>query len=239
MSKLFKNASTLGIIGGMGPMASAYFQELVIRYTDAKTDQEHIPSILLNLPGIPDRTSYILGRSNENPAPVLLEAAKTLESLGANCIAVACITSHCFYEQVAPQIGIPWIHAVKETARYLKGKQVRKAGILATTGTVQTGLFQRELEQEGIQWEIPSPERQEDVMKVIYDDIKAGRKPDMERFNRAAGSLLEKGCNCCILGCTELSLIKRDQPLPHCVDVLDVLAVAAIRACGKTVKEFA
>ena len=238
MNKLFYNTPALGIIGGMGPMASAYFQELLVRFTDAATDQQHIPTVLLNLPQIPDRTAYILGESDKSPAPVLLEAARTLEALGVSAIAVTCVTSHCFYDEVAEQIGVPWIHAVRETARYLKEKGVQKAGILATTGTIKTGLFQRELEKAGIGWEVPSPERQADVMAVIYEDIKAGREPDMERFTRAEDSLRKKGCDACILGCTELSLIKRDHPLPGCTDVLEVLAAAAVRACGKTVKGF-
>ena len=238
MNKLFCNTPALGIIGGMGPMASAYFQELLVRFTDAATDPQHIPSVLLNLPQIPDRTAYILGESDKSPAPVLLEAARTLEALGVSAIAVTCVTSHCFYDEVAEQIGVPWIHAVRETARYLKEKGVQKAGILATTGTIKTGLFQRELEKAGIGWEVPSPERQADVMAVIYEDIKAGREPDMERFTRAEDSLRKKGCDACILGCTELSLIKRDYPLPGCTDVLEVLAAAAVRACGKTVKGF-
>lgn len=238
MNKLSFSSPALGIIGGMGPMASAYFQELLVRFTDAAADQQHIPSVLLNLPQIPDRTAYILGESEESPAPVLLEAARTLEGLGVSAIAVTCVTSHCFYDEVAGKIGVPWIHAVRETARYLKGKGVEKAGILATTGTIRTGLFQRELEKAGISWEVPSPERQADVMAVIYEDIKAGRAPDIRRFSRAENSLREKGCAVCILGCTELSLIKRDHPLPGCVDVLEVLAAAAVRACGKTVKGF-
>ncbi len=238
MNKLFCNTPALGIIGGMGPMASAYFQELLVRFTDAAADQQHIPSVLLNLPQVPDRTAYILGESDKSPAPVLLEAARTLEALGVSAIAVTCVTSHCFYDEVAGKIGVPWIHAVRETARFLKEKGVGKAGILATTGTIKTGLFQRELEKAGIGWEVPSPERQADVMAVIYEDIKAGREPDMERFTRAEDSLRKKGCDACILGCTELSLIKREHPLPGCTDVLEVLAAAAVRACGKTVKGF-
>ena len=238
MNKLFCNTPALGIIGGMGPMASAYFQELLVRFTGAAADQQHIPSVLLNLPQVPDRTAYILGESDKSPAPVLLEAARTLEALGVSAIAVACVTSHCFYDEVAGKIGVPWIHAVRETARFLKEKGVGKAGILATTGTIKTGLFQRELEKAGIGWEVPSPERQADVMAVIYEDIKAGREPDMERFTRAEDSLRKKGCDACILGCTELSLIKREHPLPGCTDVLEVLAAAAVRACGKTVKGF-
>ena len=229
---------TLGIIGGLGPMASAYLLQLIIEMTDAKTDQEHLDVILFDRPQVPDRTAHILDPQKPSPLPSMRDTAQTLERLGAGVICAPCVTSHCFYDEVAPQISVPWIHAVRETARYLKEKGVGKAGILATTGTIKTGLFQRELEKAGIGWEVPSPERQADVMAVIYEDIKAGREPDMERFTRAESSLRKKGCDACILGCTELSLIKREHPLPGCTDVLEVLAAAAVRACGKTVKGF-
>ena len=117
MSKLFSdNPEVLGIIGGMGPMASAYFQRLIVSMTDADVDQQHLPTILLNIPTIPDRTAFLLGKSSESPVPVLRQAAKTLELTGATRFAVTCVTSHCFYDEVAPECGIPWIHAVRETA---------------------------------------------------------------------------------------------------------------------------
>ncbi len=238
MSILFSEGTpVLGIIGGMGPMASAYFQELLVRMTDVRKDQEHLPTILLNLPAIPDRTSYILGRTEESPVPVLLSAAQTLESLGASCIAVTCVTSHCFYDEVAGQINIPWIHAVRETAAYLKEQGIRKAGILATTGTIRTGLFQQALDEAGIQWEIPDAAGQADVMSLIYDNIKAGIPVDLPKFNRLSADMMARGCDVNILGCTELSLIKRDYPITGCVDVLEVLARAAILRCGKPTTE--
>ena len=234
MSKLFsENTSVLGIIGGMGPMASAYFQELLVRMTDVRTDQEHLPTILLNVPTIPDRTAFILRRSENSPVPVLREAAGTLETLGASCIAVTCVTSHCFYKQVAEQINIPWIHAVRETAAHLKEQGIKKAGILATSGTIQTGLFQHFLEEACIGWEIPDEAGQNDVMSLIYDNVKAGRPVDLDKFNRVTDKMMERGCEVNILGCTELSLIKRDYPAPGCIDVLEVLARAAILRCGK------
>src|SRR5699024_6314586 len=133
---------TLGIIGGMGPMATAYLLELIIQMTDAKTDQEHLSVIVLDNPQVPDRTSYILDSSKPSPLPVLEHMAHTLQGIGAGVLCAPCVTSHYFYEELAGSVTVPFVHMVKETARELRLAGKQKAGILATTGTVQTGLFQ-------------------------------------------------------------------------------------------------
>ena len=237
MSKLFSDTpEVLGIIGGMGPMASAYFQRLVVSMTDAELDQQHLPTVLLNVPTIPDRTAFLLGKSDQSPVPVLREAVKALEMVGATRFVVTCVTSHCFYDQVVNEDDIPWIHAVRETAALLKESGIKKAGILATSGTVQTGLFQAELEKVGIAWEIPDEDCQQSVMHLIYNNVKAGKPVEMQRFDRVVDSMKAAGCEVCILGCTELSLIKRDYPVSGCVDVLEVLARAAVLQCGKKLR---
>jgi aspartate racemase len=237
MSIFSNTTQVLGIIGGMGPAASAYFQQLLVQMTDVRTDQEHLPSILLNIPNIPDRTAFILGRSKESPTPVLREAAQTLEALGAHCIAITCVTSHCFYDEVAGAVNIPILHAVWETANYLRERGIRKVGILATTGTIQTGLFQQALDDAGIEWAVPDEKGQADVMHLIYQNVKASRPVELDRFERVSAAMREAGCAVSILGCTELSLIKRDYPVTGCIDVLEVLARAAILRCGKPLDE--
>lgn len=229
---------TLGIIGGMGPMATAYLLELIIRMTDARTDQEHLDVVVFNRPRVPDRTAYILDKTKPSPLPVLTGMAQSLEKLGCGVLCAPCVTSHFFFPQLSRSVGVPFLHMVEETAQELRQAGVRKAGILATTGTVRTGLFQRALEAVGIQWEVPDGEGQALVMSLIYDDVKAGRAPDMEKFRRAGGPLFAKGCDSLILGCTELSLIKKDIPLGSgYVDALEVLAKAAVTACGAPLKE--
>ncbi len=239
MTRLFSaRKKVLGIIGGMGPMASAYFGRLLVEMADVDTDQQHLPTILLNIPEIPDRTAYILGRSEESPVPVLTAAAKTLEGLGADFCAVTCVTSHCFYDEVQSAVSIPWINIVQETAAALKAEGVRKAGILATDGTIETGIFQKALSDEGILWAAPSEENQAKVMHLIYQDIKAGRKPEMELFGEVTRAMKEElQCDACILGCTELSLIKRDYETPGCIDAMEALARASLIRCGIPVRE--
>ena len=228
----------LGVIGGLGPMATAYFLELVVKMTDVKKDQEHLPVTLLSRPDIPDRTAYILGESDKSPLPDIIEYAKTLESLNASCIAIPCITSHYFYSEFAKSVKIPVINIVAETAAYLKSQGVKKVGIMATSGTIATKLFQDALKREGIEYATPSEDGQKKVMHLIYNNVKAGLPVEMKLFDEVTEELKNMGCECIILGCTELSLIKRDYNIKKgYLDALEVLSVASILCCDMPLKE--
>jgi aspartate racemase len=105
----------LGVIGGLGPIATAYFYELVIQMTSAKVDQEHIEMLIFSKPSIPDRTEYILGKSKENPVHPMIDIGKLLVGMGADHIAIPCITAHYFHDILSEGIGAPIIHIIKET----------------------------------------------------------------------------------------------------------------------------
>lgn len=225
---------TLGVIGGLGPMATAYFMQLVIEMTEAVTDQEHIPMIIYNCPQIPDRTNYLLGISEENPGPQIIECGRKIAAAGAELIAIPCITAHALYPEFEQELDVPVLHIIRETAAYLKKEGIRKVGLEATDGTVSTGVFQKELEQQGIEVVLPSKEKQEMVMHIIYNNVKAGRRVDMDRFQQVEEELHEKGAEVIILGCTELSMISRDEKIGHgYLDAMEVLARAAVLQCGK------
>lgn len=230
---------TLGVIGGLGPMATAYYMQLVIEMTEASTDQEHIPMILFNKPQIPDRTSFLLGRSQENPVPQIIDCGKRLAADGAELIAIPCITAHALHEQIQKQVPVPIIHAIKETAAYLKQEGIHRVGLEATDGTIHTGVFQQELEENGIQVVLPSEKKQEMVMHIIYHNVKAGIAVDMERFAAVEEELLSAGAEVILLGCTELSMISRDEPIGSVyLDVMEVLSRAAVRSCGTLKAEY-
>ena len=227
----------LGVIGGLGPMATAYFTELVVKMTDASTDQEHPEMIVYSVPSVPDRTAYILGKSDSSPVPGIVDAGRKLREWGADVIAMPCITAHCFHEELSEKIGLPIINGVESVALYLCGKGVRNEGIMATDGTLQTGLFQKELEKHGIKAITPSPDGQKRVMSLIYDDIKTGREPNMENFEKVERELRALGAENVILGCTELSLIKQKHDIgDFFTDAMECLAACAVRAVGKKVK---
>ena len=228
----------LGVLGGMGPIATAYFMELVIRMTDALRDQEHLDMLVYSVPSVPDRTGFILGASRESPLPEMIRVGRALANQGAERIAIPCVTAHYFYRELEESIPVPIINGLAQTVEHLKQRGVEQAGIMATDGTITAGLFRDAMLARGIRPIVPSPERQKDVMRLIYDDIKANRPPRMEVFGRVREELLAMGAQTIILGCTELSLIKRDYPVgAGFLDTMEVLAQRAVLECGGKLKE--
>ena len=230
--------TTLGVIGGLGPIATAHFMELIIRMTEAETDQEHLDMIIYNHPSIPDRTGYILDPTKPNPLPEMIRIGNALARQGAGLIAIPCMTAHYFHKDLTRYIQAPIVHAIHETAVHLKKHGIRKVGIMATDGTIRSKLFQLELERHGITPVIPGEEAQKCVMSVIYDDIKANRPAVMDKFNFASQELWQNGAQAIILGCTELSLVKRDYPIgAGFLDAMEVLARRCVLSCGGKLKE--
>lgn len=230
---------TLGVIGGLGPMATAYFMQLVIDMTDAGTDQEHIPMIVYHSPQIPDRTSYLLGKSKENPWPYIMDCGKKLEQAGAERIAIPCITAHTQFHEIQENVSIPVLNIIKETAEYLSKEHIHRVGLEATEGTIQSQMFQKELEQQGIEVILPTAPKQEMITHIIYDNIKAGKRVDMDYFRQVEQEFYKNKAEIIILGCTELSMIHRDECIGHgYLDAMEVLARTSVLQCGTLKKEY-
>lgn len=214
-------------------MATTYFLYLLTRMSRAESDQEHMEILMHSKPSIPDRTRYILGLSDENPAEEMITVGQELKAIGAELLAIPCITAHYFHEELENGIGIPVLHAVRETAEYLKAEGVEKVGILATDGTVKSGLFATVLEQEGIAVVNPKETSQQLVMDLIYRQVKSGQRGNIDELTRVGEELSAAGAQVNLLGCTELSVLKRDYVLPAgYLDVLEVLAKCAVEECG-------
>ena len=179
----------LGILGGLGPMATVYFYEMLTRHTQAARDQDHIDVIINSRATTPDRTSYILGQSAENPFDIMAADAARLVTFGADVIAIPCNTAHYFYDRLNETIPIPILNMVEETVLAAKAGGSARVGILATTGTVRTRTYQRMCEKHGLPCAVPDDAAQAAVMDIIYGDIKQGRPANMDAFERAAASL--------------------------------------------------
>lgn len=228
---------TLGIIGGLGPMATALLLKRIVDMTDVKTDQEHLDIIVFNRPNVPDRTAYLLNREGPSPAESMLQTARMLEQLGADYLAVPCVTSHAFFDEMAASLHIPLVNMVTETARCLKMRGSKKVGLMATTGTIKTGLFQTALSRLEIESVEPDENNQQLVMELIYQNIKAGKPADMDKFRSASQSLFSCGCDSIILGCTELCVIEEQEEIGRgFINALDVLAARSVMLCGKPLK---
>ena len=224
----------LGILGGLGPLSSAYFYELVTKHTKAQCDQDHIDLIISSRATTPDRTAFILGRSSDNPLPFMIEDAKRLETYGADAILIPCNTAHYFIGEVRASVGIPVPSIITETCNFVKRKGLKKVAVLATEGTISSRSYQNELDSLGLEWAVPDDAGQAILMDIIYGDVKRGTIPAREKLDRVTDPLKEKGCDCAVLACTELSLLSpRLDGDPFFIDSLEVLAECAVRMFGK------
>ena len=227
----------VGVIGGVGPMATVYYMQRVIEMTKAGCDQEHINMLVFNDCDIPDRTAFITEKSPDNPLPVMAEDAKRLEAAGCEFVVIPCNTAHYFYDELEQAVEIPVVNIVEETIRYAKARvqDLSCVGIMATTGTIVTGTYQKYAERAGLSFAVPDEDEQDLLMQIIYDGVKAGKPVPRADFDRVANHLRAKGAQCLILGCTELSVLKRDLPIndPDVLDSIDVLASETVRRSGK------
>ena len=233
-----ENTKTVGVIGGLGPMATVYFYDMVVRLTDAKTDQEHIDMVIANRATTPDRTDYIIGKSDVSPVDLLKKDAKRLENFGSDFIVITCNTAHFFYNEISEEVSIPVLNIIEETIKHAKEKNHKKLGILATTGNINTKLYQNMCEKYDVDYLVLDEEKQSYIMSIIYDDIKSGKPANMKNFEKVVSHLKEHNCDGAILGCTELSILKNDNNLGNdfYIDSLEVLAVKTIENCDKKVK---
>lgn len=225
-------AAIAGILGGMGPMATADLYGKIIAATPATRDQEHIPVVIWADPTVPDRTDALL-HGGEDPTPWLLRGAQRLVESGAAFIAVPCNTAHAFLPRIAPDIPVPFLHMMAETAVSveIRHPRVERVGLLATTGTITVGLYQEAFAAHHIEVAVPDDAHQQQVMAAIHR-VKAGDTgADVTALlGEAATHLIGQGAELLITGCTELPLVFRDGGAP--VPVLDptaVLAAAIVR----------
>ncbi|MGE7925189.1 aspartate/glutamate racemase family protein [Viridibacillus arvi] len=227
------NKKTLGIIGGVGPLATMLVGEMIVRRTKAFTDQEHVHFIIDNDTRIPDRTAHILNPSEPSPVPLMVEDTHKLATAGAELIAIPCNTAHTFYDELQENSPVPVLHMIRETANKAKQLGAKRVGVLATIGTLTSGVYQHALEEVGLEPVIPNEQLQKQVMSIIYDCVKAGKTVTRKEWNVIEEAIKTEGCDRIILGCTELSIVNRELTLDDSyIDSLLVLADCAIVSCG-------
>lgn len=223
----------VGIIGGMGPLAAWDLATKITEATAARTDQEHVRVIIDSNTNIPDRTEALLS-GGADPAPELSESARILERAGATVLTMACNTAHCFHEAVAEAISIPVLHMPLLTADELAASGVKAAAVLATDGTIQTGIYDNALTSRGIRPVHPEPENQAVLMDMIYGYVKAGNL-DFSGLpvQRVLDDVKAQGAEVLVLACTELPMAFEAMGIRDgVVDPTLVLAKAAIKAVG-------
>lgn len=227
----------VGVIGGVGPLATAYFLQLVVGLTEAERDQDHVDMVVLNHATIPDRTEFVLGRSDADPGPVLARDARRLEDFGVSFLVMPCNTAHYFTKQVMDAVSVPFVSIIDTTVAAARERVpgLTTVGLLATAGTAASGVYQDAFAAHGVSTLVPTEADQELVSQIIYEQVKAGRPADVETFRAVAGRLVGRGASVVVLGCTELSVVAVDHDLltdPVFLDSMDQLARATILRAG-------
>lgn len=229
--------NTLGIIGGMGPLATVKLFERIVLLTDANSDQENLHILIDNNTKIPDRTEFILG-GKEDPKIELIKSAKRLQQMGADYLIMGCNTAHYFYKDIAKEIDIPFINMIEETTKHVLNlnKDITKIGLLATSGTVNCGIYHEYFNKHGVQVITPSEENQIYVMELMYNIKKGIYNNNLNNFYEAIEEMKIQGVELIILGCTELSLAYTMYKLEgNFVDALEILATRAIEFSGRKI----
>lgn len=231
----------LGIIGGMGPAATADLFTRVVNMTDVDTDQEHMNITILNDPTIPDRTSFILGKDGARSfVPRLQQLAIDLEGMGCDILVMPCNAAHAKHEEIAGVLkDSQLLNILRETARMASSLDCCCAGILATDGSIESGAYQQAFQDSLMTSIVPDANDQRIVMSAIYDYVKAGCRAPEGMLDPVCDDLIAKGADCLILGCTELSLLgipKVYKGVPV-IDSMDALAYASVVACEYPVRD--
>ena len=226
----------------MGPEATAYFFSLIIQRTRAGRDQDHIPVIIDCNPKIPDRTAAIIGKG-PSPARPLLAGARRLARAGADFIVIPCVSAHAFLPWVQARAPVPFISLVDETCRHARRAVpgLRKVGLLATTGTIRSGIFAQVFGAAGMEVIVPTAAGQRRLMDAVYgkDGLKAGRPSGAARrlILAASRGLIRRGAQAIIAGCTEIPLALRDEDIPvPLIEPMRIAAEAGIRKAGYRVR---
>lgn len=220
----------LGILGGMGPAASAEYITRLIQQTQANCDQEHIPFVLWNEPRTPDRSTS-LRNGDDKPLPYLLQGIQILKTAGCDLIVIPCNTAHFWYDELI-KLRVPIVHIVDSVAYALCDADVNSGtiGIMGTQATIELGLYQDRLTD----WNciVPSQEEMDNIVQPAIDLVKAG---DMVKSHTmlmsVVDSLISRGAQAVVLGCTEIPLAIREdnQNSRPLINSIDSLVKAAIK----------
>lgn len=229
-------SKTVGVLGGMGPAATLDFFQRVLAASNASRDSEHVRLIIDCNPFVPDRNAAVAG-AGPSSGPALADMARGLERAGAELLVMPCNTAHAFLDDIRAATRLPVISIIDVTVSALVAniKQPRRAGVLATTGCVDAGLYQNALDRVGVTPVAPTGAARELFMAVLKR-IKAGEVGDATKSDmlRVARALLDAGAEAIIAGCTEVPLVldqaDLEEPLLNSTDCLVEATITAARA---------
>ncbi|AYG01353.1 aspartate/glutamate racemase family protein [Lactococcus allomyrinae] len=215
------------ILGGMGTLATESFIHTLNRRTDAHRDQDFLDYIVVNHATIPDRTAYIKDSSLENPEEKLIEDIKIQSVLNPKFFVIPCNTAHYYFEELQNATRIPILHMPRIAVERIREQfaDSKRIAVLATEGTILTGVYREELEAQGYEAVIPDEELQEKVNRLIYQEVKENKNLNFELYHEILSDVKKKmNCEVMILGCTELSVLYEEYQLDSEFNIIDAQA---------------
>ncbi|HEX5165237.1 MAG TPA: amino acid racemase [Thermomicrobiales bacterium] len=235
--------AVIGILGGMGPLATADLYQKIIEFTPAASDQEHIPVVIYADPRVPDRTEALL-RDGEDPTPWLVHGARTLTGMGADFIVMPCNTAHAFLDGVQPAVDKPIMSMIDAAADEIRKDfpEATTVGLLATSGTITSEIYQRALQARGVDVIVPDDDLQRRCVMAAIREVKAGRTGPAATalLAEAARQLSERGADVLLAACTEIPVIFQQQhtetPLVDATGALARIAVETARHLDELAK---
>jgi aspartate racemase len=234
------NDRILGVLGGMGPLASAQFMVRLTLLTEAASDQDHIPAVLWSDPTIPDRAPALLGLAGaDSPLPAIRRAVQGLRRAGCGAIAMPCNTVHGWSDEIEAE-GLPVLHIVDAVAADLSRalRPGSAVGIIGTAYTLASRLYEDRLERAG--WRCLTPARDETDLSIMpaISAVKGNRVGEsFAPIAAAVRGLVARGAAAVVLGCTELPISIAAGPTGEAaftefgaplIDSIDALARASI-----------
>jgi aspartate racemase len=231
-------SNVVGVLGGMGPLATIDFMRKMLRATPAQSDQEHVPVVVSSIPQVPDRSAAFRGEG-ESPLAAMVASGRRLAEAGAGLVVVPCNTAHLWFDELQPALGLPMLHlvdaALAECAA-LTGPQgpITRIGLLATDATLASGLYaKRTPAGTGLQWLMPTAA---EMLELVMPGIAAVKAGDLDTggalLRRAADALTRRGAQSLVLGCTEIPLVLgsglAQSPTVPMIDATDALARQAV-----------
>jgi aspartate racemase len=231
------DTDVVGVLGGMGPLASLDFMHKMLAATPAARDQEHVPVVLSSIPQVPDRTEAFRGEG-DSPLAAMLASGRRLRDAGAGLVVMPCNTAHLWFDELQAALGLPMLHLVDaalEDAVAGAGAGAR-IGLLATDATLASGLYLNRPASQQVQWLLPTASEMLDWVMPGIQAVKAGHLDDAAALLlRAAAALQRRGAAALVLGCTEIPLVLTTENAP--VPVIDATAALARRAVSWSLRQ--
>ncbi|MFT4445203.1 aspartate/glutamate racemase family protein [Parvimonas sp. G1967] len=224
----------LGVIGGMGPLATVKFYDKVVLNTEAHNDNEHIDLIVLNHSTMPDRTKCIIEKKDTDFLNEIKKDLEILDKIGVDVVAIPCNTSHYFYDEFKNFTNLKIINMIEETILEIKRKGIKNIAVFGTLGTLNSKVYNKYAEKNGIKVKEITLDDKNSVMDIIY---KIKETNNLE--NKDFIEILNKYCDdetIGIIACTELSLLDISKNI-NTIDALDVLVNKSIEYSGAKIKK--